>query len=178
MVSAKPSLLAMRYHSTVRCRLYSIVTLCALAAPPTSVLGGSVAGSTAVNVDPEYANLPVSTAELRAYISHANLIVRAKIVAYKPPTFADHIATMEETTVVIETTYTGTIKPGEMLTYECVCHQVEQPPSPADRVGHEVLLFLAYGKKTQTWSPATHQSELYFHPELETQLKRMLARKP
>ncbi len=160
-----------RHKPTWRLLILGMAT--ALAGPLRSE---AVVNPTAATSTVDYVNLPVSNTELRVNIHRAGLIVRAKIAAYKPPTFEDHVGTVEETTVVVERTYKGKTKAGKSLTYICVCHQVERPPSPADRVGQDLLLFLRYDNRSRTWGPATQRGELYFTPELEARLGRMLAK--
>jgi hypothetical protein len=123
----------------------------------------------------EYANLPISNVELATAIRHAGLIVRAKITSYKPAAVQNGSQALEQTTITVEDVYFGNARPGDAITYVCLCHMVEAPAAH-DLVGHEVLSLLRFDKRSKSWSPATKVSPLFYNDGLRERIQRQLRR--
>jgi hypothetical protein len=123
----------------------------------------------------EYTNIPVSTRVLRRGVNRAQLIVLGQIVEYAANKDGEDIV------VVVTETYKGSVRPGERISVECVCHH-EVAPAPASRVGHRVILFLEKKYATGPWSPASAPPDspdymdymLFFHPEIRTRILHIL----
>ena len=152
-------------------RRYSIAALflisCAIPNGPKAV----ARSSRTTTVEPS--NLPTSDAQLRLNIHKANLVAQGRIVAYEPPSIHDHVATLEKTTIIVEGVLAGNVKAGTTLTYSCFCHH-EQSPTPAEMIGHQVLVFLAYDGNNHSWSPATREATYFYNDRLRDRARQMI----
>ncbi len=147
----------------------------ALAMQSIAVLAASILciSSLCASEKPEYSNLPISSPELRQAVRRADLIARAHITAYQPPSVHDGIAKAEQVTLSIDEVYSGKFAQHSTLTYECLCHMVE-PPAAASLVGHEIIALLRYDAKQGSWSSALQPSPTYYNALLRDRVLRLV----